>query len=161
MSFGMRRALVWAASAFSLATAQAQEILPEIVAQAQRPAPPRVAPTSAKPSSPVASANSKLDEARDGLSPRFGASSFDLNRAAIESLPQGINTPIQKVLIQAPGVSQDSAAAGNGGKLTARFDFVNVFDSVYLIRDGSGIGVFAPQYGPCRGFFVGLSKKFG
>ncbi len=113
MSFGLRRALVCATSAFSLATAQAQEILPEIVVQAQRPAPPRPAPTAAQPSSPVASANSKLDEARDALSPRFGASSFDLNRAAIESLPQGINTPIQKVLIQAPGVSQDSAAAGD------------------------------------------------
>ena len=25
--------------------------------------------------------------------------------------------------------------------------------------DGSGIGVFAPQYGPRRGYFVGISKK--
>ena len=31
---------------------------------------------------------------------------------------------------------------------------------VYLIRDGSGIGVFAPQYGPRRGYFLGVSKKF-
>ena len=45
------------------------------------------------------------------------------------------------------------------GKVTARFAVVNVFDKVYLIRDGSGIGVFAPQYGPRRGFYVGLSKK--
>jgi len=44
---------------------------------------------------------------------------------------------------------------------TLRFDIVNVFDSVYLIRDGSGIGVFAPQYGPRRGFYLGLSQKFG
>ena len=36
---------------------------------------------------------------------------------------------------------------------------VNLLDTVYLIRDGSGIGVFAPQYGPRRGFFLGLSKK--
>jgi hypothetical protein len=28
-----------------------------------------------------------------------------------------------------------------------------------VLRDGSGIGVFAPQYGPRRGFFVGVSKK--
>jgi outer membrane receptor protein involved in Fe transport len=117
MSSGLYRALIWATFPFLLAavsgSTQAQEVLPEIVVQAQRPAPPRTAPVAAQPSSPVASANSKLDEARDGLSPRFGASSFDLNRAAIESLPQGINTPIQKVLIQAPGVSQDSAAAGD------------------------------------------------
>jgi outer membrane receptor protein involved in Fe transport/opacity protein-like surface antigen len=45
--------------------------------------------------------------------------------------------------------------------VTARFDVVNVFDTVYVIRDGSGIGVFAPQYGPRRGFYFGLSQKFG
>jgi hypothetical protein len=44
--------------------------------------------------------------------------------------------------------------------LTARFDIVNVFDTVYELRDGSGIGVFAPQYGARRGFFAGLSQKF-
>ena len=93
---------------------RAQEVLPEIVVQAQRPAPPRptaAAERSAK--SDLASKNTKFDEARDNLSPRFGASSFDLNRAAIESMPQGIDTPIDKVLLQAPGVSQDSAAAGD------------------------------------------------
>jgi hypothetical protein len=29
--------------------------------------------------------------------------------------------------------------------VTVRFDVVNLFDTIYLIRDGSGIGVFAPQ----------------
>ncbi len=43
---------------------------------------------------------------------------------------------------------------------TLRFDVVNLFDDVYQIRDGDGIGVFAPQYGPRRGYFVGLSQKF-
>jgi outer membrane receptor protein involved in Fe transport len=43
---------------------------------------------------------------------------------------------------------------------TLRFDVVNVFDSIYEIRDGSGIGVFAPEFGPRRGFFVGYSQKF-
>jgi outer membrane receptor protein involved in Fe transport len=40
-----------------------------------------------------------------------------------------------------------------------RFDVVNVADEKYEIRDGSGIGVGAPQYGPRRGFFVGISKS--
>ena len=44
--------------------------------------------------------------------------------------------------------------------LTVRFDVVNVFDTLYQIRSGTGIGVFAPQYGPRRGFFAGLSQKF-
>ena len=43
---------------------------------------------------------------------------------------------------------------------TVRFDVVNLFDHVYELRDGSGIGVFAPQWGPRRGFFVGFSQKF-
>ncbi len=44
--------------------------------------------------------------------------------------------------------------------VTLRFDVVNVLDTLYQIRSGTGIGVFAPQYGPRRGFFVGLSQKF-
>ena len=44
--------------------------------------------------------------------------------------------------------------------LTVRFDVVNLFDNVYELRDGTGIGMFAPQWGPRRGFFVGLSQKF-
>ncbi len=45
-------------------------------------------------------------------------------------------------------------------KLKARFDVVNVFDLVYEIRDGDGIGVFAPQYLPRRGFYGGLVWEF-
>jgi outer membrane receptor protein involved in Fe transport len=42
---------------------------------------------------------------------------------------------------------------------TVRFDVVNLFDKIYEIRDGTGIGVFAPQFGPRRGFYVGVSQK--
>ncbi|MGO9237147.1 MAG: hypothetical protein ACLP4V_24875 [Methylocella sp.] len=44
--------------------------------------------------------------------------------------------------------------------LTLRFDVVNVVDTLDQIRSGTGIGVFAPQYGPRQGFFAGLSQKF-
>ena len=33
---------------------------------------------------------------------------------------------------------------------TARFDVINLAEQVYQIRSGTGIGVFAPQYGGCR-----------
>ncbi|HEY3950518.1 TonB-dependent receptor [Phenylobacterium sp.] len=46
------------------------------------------------------------------------------------------------------------------GRITARFDIINVFDKEYEIRDGTGIGVGAPQFGPRRGFFGGLTKAF-
>jgi outer membrane receptor protein involved in Fe transport len=45
------------------------------------------------------------------------------------------------------------------GTLTARFDVINLFDKVYEIRNGTGVGVGAPQFGPRRGFFFGLSKS--
>jgi outer membrane receptor protein involved in Fe transport len=45
------------------------------------------------------------------------------------------------------------------GQITASVSIVNLFDTTYLIRDGSGIGVFAPQFGARRGYFFGLSKK--
>jgi outer membrane receptor protein involved in Fe transport len=43
--------------------------------------------------------------------------------------------------------------------VTLRFDVVNLFDTIYQIRSGSGIGVFAPQFGPRRGYYIGISKK--
>jgi outer membrane receptor protein involved in Fe transport len=56
------------------------------------------------------------------------------------------------------GVSRD-IDFGDAGSVTARFDVVNLLDEKYEIRDGSGIGVGAPQFGPRRGVFVGLSKS--
>jgi outer membrane receptor protein involved in Fe transport len=47
-----------------------------------------------------------------------------------------------------------------GGAITLRFDIINAFDKIIELRDGSGIGVFAPQFGPRRGFFGGISKAF-
>jgi len=37
---------------------------------------------------------------------------------------------------------------------------INLFDKIYEIRSGTGIGVFAPQYGAGRGLFFGLSQDF-
>jgi outer membrane receptor protein involved in Fe transport len=46
------------------------------------------------------------------------------------------------------------------GRLRVRFDVTNVFDQSYQLRNGTGIGVFAPQFGPRRGFFSGVSWIF-
>ncbi len=46
------------------------------------------------------------------------------------------------------------------GKTNVRLAVINVTDHVYELRDGSGIGVFAPQYGPRRGVYLGLTKEF-
>ena len=56
------------------------------------------------------------------------------------------------------GLSHEFKWSPNEKPLTVRFDVVNLFDSIYEIRSGSGIGVFAPQYGPRRGFYLGISQ---
>jgi hypothetical protein len=48
----------------------------------------------------------------------------------------------------------------SAGALTLRFDIINVLDKIYQIHSGTGIGVFAPQYGARRGFFGGISQDF-
>src|ERR1022692_4118538 len=121
--------------------AAAQGVLPEIVVQAQRPAPPRpAAAPAAQPKNDLASVNTKFDMARDNLSPRFGASSFDMNRAFIETLPQGTDAPINSVLLQAPGVAQDSAVNGD---IHVRNEHANVQYRIngIILPDGiSGFG---------------------
>jgi outer membrane receptor protein involved in Fe transport len=47
----------------------------------------------------------------------------------------------------------------NAGTLSVRLDLINAFDKIYEIRDGTGVGVGAPQFGPRRGIFVGVSKS--
>jgi outer membrane receptor protein involved in Fe transport len=46
------------------------------------------------------------------------------------------------------------------GRFNLRLALINTTDQVYEIRDGSGIGVGAPQYGPRRGVYVGFTKTF-
>ena len=57
------------------------------------------------------------------------------------------------------GLTHDFDIGQTGGPLTARFAVVNLLDTTYLLRSGSGIGEFAPQYGQRRGIFLSLSQK--
>jgi opacity protein-like surface antigen/outer membrane receptor protein involved in Fe transport len=60
------------------------------------------------------------------------------------------------------GLSHEFADWGwNRQPVTVRFDVVNVADTVYQIRNGSGIGVFASQFGPRRGYYMGITQKLG
>jgi outer membrane receptor protein involved in Fe transport len=42
----------------------------------------------------------------------------------------------------------------------ARVDITNILDRVYELRDGTGVGVGAPQYGARRGFYGGVTYSF-
>ncbi|HSV26071.1 MAG TPA: outer membrane beta-barrel protein, partial [Xanthobacteraceae bacterium] len=59
------------------------------------------------------------------------------------------------------GLSHEFANGWNGLPYTVRFDVVNVTDNIYQIRNGSGIGVFASQFGPRRGYYMGITQKLG
>ena len=60
-----------------------------------------------------------------------------------------------------PGYGQVNASVAHTfGKTDLRLAIINVFDHAYQIRDGSGIGVGAPQWGPRRGFFTSATWHF-
>ncbi len=46
------------------------------------------------------------------------------------------------------------------GKLHAQLALINALDRTYELRDGTGIGVGAPQFGPRRGVYLSLQKDF-
>jgi outer membrane receptor protein involved in Fe transport len=47
-----------------------------------------------------------------------------------------------------------------GGPYIVRLDVINVADKLIELRNGTGVGVFAPQFGPRRGIFGGITKEF-
>ena len=44
--------------------------------------------------------------------------------------------------------------------LDLRFSVVNLLNLPYELRNGTGIGVFAPQWGPRRAFYAGIARTF-
>ena len=46
------------------------------------------------------------------------------------------------------------------GNVEGRLAVINLFDKSYLLRDGTGIGVGAPQYGARRTLYVGVMTSF-
>ena len=114
----------------------AQTQLPEVVVSApkEKPKPKprtaqvRVAPATAPaaPVTPAAQLNAKgdaFDASRSNLFTTIGTTSDTMTHATIESLPGSTNTPVEKLLLQFPGVSQDSAISGD---LHIRNDHANV-----------------------------------
>ncbi len=80
---------------------------PGAVRAADAPAPPPAAPAAAPLDEIVVTAR-KLDDARDAILPSLGASKYSFDRAAIATLPQGQDSSLTTLLVQAPGVSLDS-----------------------------------------------------
>jgi outer membrane receptor for ferrienterochelin and colicins len=73
------------------------------------------------------------------------------------AIPNGAHLPYYRQVNL--GASHAFDTEGIKG-LSVRLDVINAFDQKYQIRNGTGIGVGAPQYAPRRGFFAGVSKTF-
>jgi outer membrane receptor protein involved in Fe transport len=81
----------------------------------------------------------------------------DLTLPDGSSVPNGDHLPYYEQLNL--GVSHDFTRQGLKG-FSTRFDVINALDKEYEIRNGTGVGVGAPQFGPRRGYFVGVSQAF-
>jgi outer membrane receptor protein involved in Fe transport len=79
----------------------------------------------------------QLNIARSEIQPSLGATVYDFNRQAIETQPQGDNQPLNRLLLQAPGVAQDSF-----GQLHVRNDHANLQFRINGVQLPEGINVF-------------------
>ena len=79
----------------------------------------------------------QLDIARSEIQPSLGATVYDFSRQAIETQPQGDNQPFNRLLLQAPGVSQDSF-----GQLHVRNEHANTQFRINGVQLPEGINVF-------------------
>jgi outer membrane receptor protein involved in Fe transport len=154
------RALAQAQAPANPATVTMPEIVvsaPKIKPKPRQAARRRAAPASAATAAPagVASAGptpaqaaldakmTGLDQARENLLPKIGASVSTINRAAVERLPQGDNTPIDKVILQLPGVSYDSAVSNPNFHVRSEYANVQIrINGVVLPEGVSALGAF-------------------
>src|SRR5260370_6779481 len=87
----------------------------------------------------------RLEEERIKIQPRVGASTYEFSNKAIESQPGGENNPLPRVLLQAPGVTQDSSSAGG---IHVREQMGNVQYRINGIVLPEGATLFAQSGGP-------------
>jgi outer membrane receptor protein involved in Fe transport len=86
----------------------------------------------------------RLDVARDAITPSLGASQYTFDREALNKQPGGTNITLNKSLLQAPGVTQDSY-----GVIHVRNEHANLqyrLDGVIVPESISGFGTtFDPK----------------
>ena len=102
---------------------------------------------AAKPSagqSSIVITGRRLDAARDSITPSLGASQYTFNREALNKQPGGTNLTLNKSLLRAPGVVQDSY-----GTIHIRNEHANIqyrLNGVIVPESISGFGTtFDPK----------------
>ena len=103
----------------------------------------------------------RLDRARNDVFTTTGGSVFHFTQQNVQDLPQGQNTPLNQVLLQAPGVVQDSF-----GQVHVRGDHANLQFRVNGIALPEGINGFTqtltPRFANSIDFLTGaLPAEYG
>jgi len=104
----------------------------------------------------------RLDVARNSLSPQTGGSVYRFDQQALHDLPQGNNTPLNQVLLQAPGVAQDSY-----GQIHVRGEHADVQYRINGVQLPQGISsdfgqVYSPRFAQSINFLTGaLPAQYG
>ncbi len=171
--------------------AQTSTAGPSVNVGVQAPGPGAAAPPSEQPATPAApgaqatdsvDASSgveqvtvRLDRARSALEPDLGATVYRFGRGSLETLPQGDNAPLNQVLLQAPGVAQDSYGQvhirGDHNEVQFRLDGVqlpeglSVFGQALETRFAHSLslitGALPSQYGFDTAAVIDLTTKSG
>ncbi len=114
------------------AAAPAASVVPTAAPASAASAPVQLAPVEVK------ARRDRLDDARNSLSPETGSTVYRFDRTDIARLPLGDATPLNQVLLRAPGVVGDSF-----GQLHVRGDHANLqyrINGVVIPESISGFG---------------------
>ncbi len=131
------------------AGAQAPVPMTAKATSASDPAPPATAPVTPAAVPPVMSTGNivvtaaRLNAARESIQPSVGASSYTMNTQAIQAIPGGENAQLNQVILQAPGVTQDSF-----GQLHIRDDHNGVQYRLNGVILPEGVSVFSQSISP-------------
>ena len=80
---------------------------------------------------------SRLDIARQQIQPSLGATIYSFSPEALQDIPQGGSAPLNQILLQAPGVAQDSF-----GQIHLRGEHANVQFRLNGVELPEGLSVF-------------------
>jgi outer membrane receptor protein involved in Fe transport len=98
-----------------------------------------------EPTAEVTVTAQRLNAARENIEPSLGASNYTLSSQSIANLPQGQNTPLNDVLLQAPGVAQDNLA---NGAIHVRNEHLNVQYRINGVTLPDGLSFFGQGLSP-------------
>ena len=144
-----------------VATSTGFKTATSIVSVSAKGAPPVVLAMEAEKAVSLKVAATRLNQARNSLSPTTGGSKYTFTQQAIQQLPQGDNTSLNQVILQAPGVAQDSF-----GQLHVRGDHANLqyrVNGIQLPEGITGFGqVLSPRFASSISLLTGaLPAEYG